>query len=408
MTKPISRFFAPVVDKSLNGRDSSKSRKEPRVKLQKDGWQIPLGLTSENAIEIVDSDDEKKVPILPPKSASIRKNLRSKAKVLDSFDGLEDLKKDQFNADVSSAPRFSNAQIEGRAKSKFLSPKSYPAIYLCSPGPAFRTNDKRSYVAEETKLELITSESNDEISTKSTNPFLQFAHDLGNPESSYITETVASSTVRKAPYTKVNISGSRKETQKVPKSKGASTSSDASVNNKKRKRTFSKVDESEFSKKTSEELSECRKKWQSFADHDAPLEIRRFQVLIAARVHCQAHDQTVRKVMAALRDHFRKPDQNMGVGNGSKCGDCSDQYQFLSPETLRSADEAEVSKIISSVLFANVKSKQIIQAAREIKYQFGGKVPESKASLKSIIGIGPKLAELLHHVNSYNAYANVV
>ena len=52
------------------------------------------------------------------------------------------------------------------------------------------------------------------------------------------------------------------------------------------------------------------------------------------------------------------------------------------------------------VLFANVKSQQIVEAAREIKTQFRGKVPETLHGMKLITGIGPKLAGLLYHVNS--------
>mmetsp|Transcript_5838 Transcript_5838/g.8765 ORF Transcript_5838/g.8765 Transcript_5838/m.8765 type:complete len:111 (+) Transcript_5838:298-630(+) len=77
---------------------------------------------------------------------------------------------------------------------------------------------------------------------------------------------------------------------------------------------------------------------------------------------------------------------------------------FLDAETLSKADPSEIAKVISSVLFANVKAKQIVQAAAQVKSQFRGVVPESQHSLKMITGIGPKLAEVLHHVNCREHY----
>jgi len=402
-----------------------KNRKEPRVKLQEDGWQIPVGLTVKDAIEIHDSDVEEEVPV--PVSVQCIDTICTAKTVGSSVIGVDE----NVNEDITvSGPSQQSASAEKTTDNDLLASECKHTgtagtsnntcttmIDLCTPDSKSKAKGDSSFIDAKQEEET-TSKSNDETSAIS-NPFLKFAHDLGNSESSYFTELISSNSPSAATeHEKPSSQNARKSIRN-----SLDKSCHASTKNKKRKRTFSKVDnECEFSGKTAEELGECRNKWQSFADQDAPIEIRRFQVLIAARVHCQAHDQIARRVMNGLRDHFRKPELGMGLSaalpkvaddedrkikheNKSAHAYCEEQqYAYLSPETLRKADPGEISKLLSSVLFANVKAKHIIQAAQEIKFQFGGRVPESKASLKSIIGIGPKLAELLYYVNSYDAY----
>ena len=79
--------------------------------------------------------------------------------------------------------------------------------------------------------------------------------------------------------------------------------------------------------------------------------------------------------------------------------------QGLTVHNLANADpETEIAPLLKSVLFGNVKSKHIVQAAKDVLQKFGGRVPESIVSLKSIMGIGPELAGVLNIVNKVDTY----
>lgn len=228
-------------------------------------------------------------------------------------------------------------------------------------------------LSAETKMEPMTE-----------NPFIQFAHGLGASESSYFSTSAPLPTLftNTKEVSKTNIS--RNTTH-------ATTKKDI-----KRKRKRKELDVENFASKSEEELIECMQKWQSMAVEDAPLEIRRFQVLVAARLHAQSQEPVVRKAMKALHSHFHNTSDTSKVNS-----------VFLCCETLSKADPEIISSIISSVLFANVKSKHIIKAAQEVKTTFNGIVPTSQHGLKSITGIGPHLAELLFYVNSPKAFAKI-
>jgi endonuclease III len=161
-----------------------------------------------------------------------------------------------------------------------------------------------------------------------------------------------------------------------------------------------------FDLMTKEEKIKCQLKWQSFADQHAPIETRRFQVLVAARLHCRAHECTVRSAMDALKDYIVTTASSSSASfiSEKEKQDLNNNSIFLDAETLAIADPNEISKVISSVLFANVKAKHIIKAAQEVKSRFRGIVPESQHGLKMITGIGPKLAQVLHHVNAKRLY----
>ncbi len=65
----------------------------------------------------------------------------------------------------------------------------------------------------------------------------------------------------------------------------------------------------------------------------------------------------------------------------------------------RSNPVEDIAPLLSSVLFGNVKARQIVQAARDVFAKFGGRVPELACGLWEIMGIGPLLAEILTIVN---------
>ena len=130
---------------------------------------------------------------------------------------------------------------------------------------------------------------------------------------------------------------------------------------------------------SAEEQDKITKKWHSLADPDAPLEVRRYQVLLAARLHARCQEPTVRKAMTALREAM--PD---GV----------------TVETMAAVDPEVLATCISNLQFYNVKAQQVVKAAQEIQTRFGGKVPEDEWSLSQITGIGKCFADLLAFVNT--------
>ena len=184
-----------------------------------------------------------------------------------------------------------------------------------------------------------------------------------------------------------------------------------------------------------ETKSECIEKWQAFADPSAPLEQRRFQVLVAARLHARCQEPVVKEAMQRLRKHFDGvsdvkndccddvEDESCKTTTLSTCHNNStgsapqsqsEQKNIATPshhstgltvQSLASSiPETDIAPLFSSVLFGNVKAKQIVQASQDIIAKFGGMVPESICSLKQITGIGPKLAEILYIVNRRRAY----
>ena len=139
-----------------------------------------------------------------------------------------------------------------------------------------------------------------------------------------------------------------------------------------------------------EQQEEIRTKWQSLGDPCEPLEVRRFQVLVAARLHAQSREPTVRAAMDNLRKYF------------------SDQEGTLNAKNLSIADPKEIAKQIPSILFVNVKAEHVVKAAKEVCSRFGGNVPQTQHGLKELTGIGPKLADILEFANSHRAYKNIV
>lgn len=223
-------------------------------------------------------------------------------------------------------------------------------------------------------------------SSKIINQFLQFAHIPPENDSSHLR--------MRSEYQHSWISGNRMCIGRLVSSKDGKVKSMIQTTCKE-KRKRKKLNEVEnFAIKSEAELTECMRKWQSMAHRDAPLEVKRFQVLVAARLHAQSQEPIVKKSMIALHEYFDSK------SNG-------DSRQFLSCDSLSKADPEEISKVIPSVLFANVKSNHIVKAALEVKTTFNGVVPTSIHGLKSITGIGPQLAELLFYVNSPTAFAKI-
>ena len=199
---------------------------------------------------------------------------------------------------------------------------------------------------------------------KASNPFAMFA--CKSPESS--APIVTDRSTQRATW-KVHEHDNRKST-----SKPTTHTKPPSKSTSKNKKGFVKM--GDLSK---EEQHRITMKWHSLVDPNAPLEVRRYQVLVAARLHARCQEPTVRKAMAKLHET---------IPGG------------ITVETVAGMDPDSVADNISNLQFYNVKAQQIVKAAQEIQTLFGGIVPEDELSLTKITGIGKCFADLLAFVNT--------
>ena len=169
-----------------------------------------------------------------------------------------------------------------------------------------------------------------------------------------------------------------------------------------------------------EEQERITRKWQSLADPNAPLEVRRFQVLVASRLHARCQEPSVRKAMAELRQLFHDNNRNSNSNDGSNVAATTTTTttttttdsdsdastgSYFNVRAVAKADPEVLAHYLSNLQFYNVKAKHIVQASKQIVTQFGGIVPEDEHSLLQIIGIGKTFADLLAFVNTRKAWA---
>jgi endonuclease III len=163
-----------------------------------------------------------------------------------------------------------------------------------------------------------------------------------------------------------------------------SASSNRFNNRKVEKEKKGKIDaRTKMTDVSAEDQERIRKKWHSLVDPAAPLEVKRFQLLVAARLHARCQEPSVHKAMNSLRDVF--PNK-------------------FTVNTVAAADPEVLANCISNVVHYNVKAQHIVKAAQQIKTRFGGKVPEDEKSLLELTGIGKVFADLLAFINTREAH----
>ncbi len=69
--------------------------------------------------------------------------------------------------------------------------------------------------------------------------------------------------------------------------------------------------------------------------------------------------------------------------------------KYPTPEKLAVARSADVERIIKSTGFFRMKTKNIINCARDLVERFGGKVPHDREALESLAGVGRKTASVV-------------
>lgn len=212
----------------------------------------------------------------------------------------------------------------------------------------------------------------------STNPFAFFAYN----KNSRISSKEATTNPQAAPKWRISNHKVLSNEKDIPKEKKVSSS------DKKKKEAFVRMKEL-----SEDEQKRITKKWHSMVvDKTAPIEAKRFQVLVAARLHARCQESTVRKAMKSLSDKLA------GSGN-SKGG--------FTVQTIAASDAEVLASCITNLQFFNSKAEQIVKAAKEIKTRFGGIVPEDEHSLLQITGIGKCFADLLAFVNTRKAHWDV-
>jgi endonuclease III len=223
---------------------------------------------------------------------------------------------------------------------------------------------------------------------------------------------------------------SKLNTKETFKTKTATTLSNLPqpTSNKKRKscKSAQREEECPWEERPEEYKRQCITKWHSFADDTASIEIRRFQILVAARLHAQAHESVVRDAMASLpqklkhhslslETHAKKKSTEEEIDASTQSeivynGDATEakcKSSALNVHTMSQLDPVMFASWIPSVHFGTSKAKQIIQASHDLIYKFHGQVPESTRELQQLTGIGPALAAILSRVNTRASFTSL-
>ena len=128
-------------------------------------------------------------------------------------------------------------------------------------------------------------------------------------------------------------------------------------------------------------------KWHSMVvdkgNNNTTTEDRRFQILVAARLHARCQEGPVRQAMQNLHAKL-----------------CPAHGPKLSVELLARTDPELWMESIKNLQYYPTKARHIQRAATIIMEQFRGRVPEKEAELQKLTGIGPVLADLLAFVNT--------
>lgn len=256
--------------------------------------------------------------------------------------------------------------------------------------PHYETGFKPSATQQntDTNKDPIPSPQKSSIVVKNNkeNPFAKFACGASSTasESRFVNTTTRTTWQRHSSSTRKNQransngnNGDNHDTKKIR----------ASSKNEKKEKEFVKIRDI-----SPEEQIKIIRKWHSMADPLASLEARRYQVLLAARLHARCQEITVRKAVLKLREHFAS----------------LSEAKTITIDEMAKSDPEELAIHISSLQFYNVKAKQIVKAAQEIQSRHGGIVPEDEFSLLQITGIGKTFADLLAFVNTKEAHERVI
>jgi len=369
-------------------------------------WEVPIGLTKEHAICVDDSDDdEEAVDGVAGLGGCVDEN-EARRKIDNSLPLQNDSRVDiatsheeenqcVFTTDINSKVPLGGSNVD------VLSKISCDAKDMCTEGVA--EAEKQPSAAEQPST---NNKETDDIA-QSVNPFASFAFVGG--------EAASTSSSSSSWRTKKHTTSTNKSLSKQPitiKRKNDTNNSSSSVTTKKRKAQalshpfFSKtaitqnntirITKNPLSIRETAESKQNEKierqilisKWHSFADPNAPIEQRRFQVLVAARLHARCQEPVVLKAMDKLRTYLdgksmsdSKSGGDVHALGGQGQQTLATQQQSIQPNetsmqgltvhSLASSNaETEIAPLLSSVLFGNTKANQIVQAAKDVLSKF--------------------------------------
>ena len=347
-------------------------------------WERPIGLTAEHAICVDDSSSSDNDDEIGQKldkrfiSSYFNSSMRSSSN------------EPEQHAAISVCAR----KISGSTSESFSRDNGVILPPPSSDGATTENNDNQIDKSDPSPC----GEKNDNQNDNNSNPFAAFAFKADEPSSISIKSKSWPSKKRTLQSTNITSSSTTVKSMKLIKS------TTQSIRQQDKVKSWSIADlhaESTKSKNFNEEeyRQELITKWHSFSDENAPLEERRFQVLIAARIHARCQEKVVSQAMQRLREYFAQ--------KGTSDDGQHNSMQSLSPQYLAQCDpETDIAPLLSSVLFGNVKAQHIVLAAQDVLSKFRGQVPESMVNLKDITGIGPKLAAILNIVNRRDTYTS--
>lgn len=105
-------------------------------------------------------------------------------------------------------------------------------------------------------------------------------------------------------------------------------------------------------------------------DHNAPANVKRFQVLVSLMLSSQTKDQVTAGAMERLRAHGCTVENVLGT------------------------DDETLGKLIYPVGFWRTKVKYLKLTSAMLQKEFGGDIPDSVEGLVRLPGVGPKMAHL--------------
>ena len=338
-------------------------------------WEVPVGLTAEHAIYVnssSDDDDHVNVTCTDNPSTCDDAVLMNKDVTIDKAG--------------SSSSYFKNNSLEVQADDVDDSCAKVTTNFNSLP---HQNNDEAKPPLKQ------PSEDSDKQNDSNDNPFAAFAFNADKEPTSTLPSW---QTRKKRSLPMLTTSTSMNSKPKKCKQNKQMNNTTKQSNNKK---TWSIAElqtktggEEQLEKE--EHRQELIKKWHSFSDPNAPIEVRRFQVLTAARIHARCQEPIVHKAMIKLREYFAEKETND-----------DETAQSLSAQCLAQCNaETDIAPLLSSVLFGNVKAQHIVQAAKDVLNMFRGQVPEQMGSLTNITGIGPKLSQILYIVNRRDTYSS--
>lgn len=427
----ISRFFRPK-SASLKKNDEDEGPPPPlrrhrgnafcssaatvAVEHDSDGWQRPAGLTSDAAIEIVDDDDDgdhndgpeegngmMNHAVLPIPSAEL-----SKQDGTTNVDDSNELSKTDLSTEntnlCSDRSKGSNGGKENGTNVQLENTNE-------TERPPCSTHQEETATFSAATTTVATKTVPPSSTTVNTNPFEAFAFSASSANGDNLsyattaTKTIipAFKTIPANKETKRPLSGSFSATHRVGKDKKKRLA----ASTKRKCEDYIPVKELPET-----ERNRIRKKWQSMADPDASLETRRFQVLVAARLHARAQEPVIKAAMERLRKHFDEEERDHETTQQQEEQRHSDSNIPIIPKrelcasALSQSDPVDIATVIKSVNFPNAKARHIVQEANEVCRYFGGAVPQTRNDLMKLTGIGEKLADILGFVNSRKAWSS--